>query len=65
MNLSDFISEPVSKNNVLRQSQSVTDRRGNVIRKRIQGLFYHGIFDINEKALSTDEGIPVKCAFKT
>ena len=53
MNLSDFISEPVSKNNVLRQSQSVTDRRGNVIRKRIQGLFYHGIFEQSSKILDT------------
>ena len=65
INLSDFIPEPVSINNVLRLSPSVKDRWDDATRKEIQGLFDNGTFDTNQIALPADEIILVKCAFKT
>ena len=49
INLSDFIPETVSINNVLTLSPSVKDRWCDTIRKEIQGLFDNGTFDTNEK----------------
>ena len=58
INLSDFIPEPVSIDNVLRLSPSVKERWGDAIRKEMQGLFDKSPFDMNEKALPVDEIIP-------
>ena len=49
INLSDFIPEPASINNVLRLSPSVKDRWSEAIRKYIQGLFDNGTFHTNKR----------------
>ena len=65
INLSDFIPEPKTINQVLKSSPFIKEKWGTAIRQEITGLFDNETFDINKKALPADEVIPVKCAFKT
>lgn len=59
INLSDFIPEPKSINQVLKQSTHIKDKWGAAIQQEITGLFDNDTFDINEKALLANEVIPV------
>ena len=64
INLSDFIPEPRSLNQVLKLSPLIREKWGASIKKEILGLFDNDTFDTAERALPADEVIPVKCAFK-
>ena len=65
INLSDFIPEPKTINQVLKLTPHIKEKWGTAIQKEITGLFDNDTFDTTEKALPADEVIPVKCAFKT
>ena len=64
INLSDFIPEPRSLQQVMKLASFTKEKWGDAIRKEIQGLFDNDTFDTNEKALPADEVIPVKLALK-
>ena len=65
INLSDFIQEPKTINQVLKLTSHIKEKWGTAIQKEITGLFHNDTFDTTEKAFPADEVIPVKCAFKT
>ena len=64
INLSDFIPEPKTINQVLKSSSFIKEKWGTAIQQEITGLFDNETFDTTEKALPADEVIPVKCVFK-
>ena len=64
INLSDFVPEPKSLNQVIRLNGIIKEKWGEAIRKEIYGLFDNGTFLTSEMTLPTDEIIPVKLALK-
>ena len=53
INLSDFVSEPKSLNQVIRLNGRVREKWGDAIRKEINGLFDNGTFLTSEMTLPT------------
>ena len=64
INLSDFVPEPKSFNQVIRLSGIIKEKWWDVVRKEINGLFDNGTFLTSEMILPTDDVIPVKVALK-
>ena len=64
INLSDFLPEPSSLNQVVKTSESVQHRWGVAIAKEIQGLFDNDTFGTNERPLPNDEVVPTKLTLK-
>ena len=64
INLSDFIPEPKSLNQVIRLSSFTKEKWGSAISKEVYGLFDNDTFDLNEGPLPTDEVVPIKLALK-
>ena len=65
INLSDFMPEPKSLNQILRLTPNIREKWGQAISTEITGLFDSDTFDVNERPLPADEIIPVKLALKT
>lgn len=64
MNLSDFLPEPRSLNQVIKLAGSIRDKWGTAINKEITGLFDNDTFGVDENPLPNDEVIPTKLALK-
>ena len=64
INLSDFVPELKSLNQVIRFSSFTKEKRGTTISREVYGLFDNETFDLSEGPLPTDEIVPVKLALK-
>ena len=64
INLSDFLPEPRSLNQVMKLTGSVRDKWGTEINKKITGLFDNETFGLDEKPLPNDKVIPTKLTLK-
>ena len=64
-NLSDFMPEPKSLNQILRLSPYIREKWGHAIWTEVDGLFNNVTVDLNERPLPADETIPVKLALTT
>ena len=53
INLSDFVPEPKSLNQVIRLNGIIKEKWGDAIRKEINGLFDNGTFLTSEMTLPT------------
>ena len=65
INLSDFMPEPSSLNQVLRLSPHTKERWGTAIRSELTGLFDNDTFSLADRPLPADEIIPTKLTLKT
>ena len=65
INLSDFMPEPSSLNQVLRLSPHTKERWGTAIRSELTGLFDNDTFSLTDRPLPADEIIPTKLTLKT
>ena len=65
INLSDFMPETSSLNQVLRLSPHTKEKWGAAIRSELTGLFDNATFSLTDRPLPADEIIPTKLTLKT
>ena len=65
MLLSNFLPEPNSLSQVLRLTESIKNKWGTTIHKKIKGLFDSDTVELSERPLPNDEIVPVKLVLKT
>ena len=64
INLSNFLPEPCSLNQVMRCAESVKSKWGTAITKEVRDFFDNETFGTDEKPLPTDEIVPTKLTCK-
>ena len=65
ISLSDFLPEPRSLSQVIKQSESIRNKWGEAIQKELRGLFKSDTFITDQNPLPSDEVVPVKLTLKT